>query len=398
MQSKQIKNNFNIKEVIFLIVITCIVSLVMGYNLNNKNFGSNSTQKNDIMSEIYDNYKYIKENYYEDVDDDTLLKGAIEGMVNALGDDYSTSIDDENSNSFNARLTGSYSGVGVEITNDTNNNIVVTEVFEDSPADKSGIEVLDIIKKIDEESFENKKTSDLTNYIKNSNKKEFTITVVRDGEELTFELVREIINIKSIHSEVKTIDNHKIGYMYISIFAENTAKQFEQEIEELELQDIESLIIDVRYNTGGHLTTVVDMLSCLIDSSKVIYQIEEKGKITKYYSKGEITKKYPIVVLQNGESASASELLSSALKEQYGATIIGEKSFGKGTVQKLITLENGIQYKFTTKKWLTSKGIWINEKGVDVDIEVKLDDEYFENPSDETDNQLQEALNYLIKK
>lgn len=398
MQAKKIKNNFNVKEVIFLIIITCIVSLVMGYNLNNKNFENNNVQKNDIMEEIYENYKYIKENYYEEIDDSTLLKGAIEGMVNSLKDDYSISIDEESSDNFNARLNGSYSGLGVEITNDVNGNIVITEVFDDSPAKRAGIEVLDVIKKIDEQSFENKKTSELTEYIKSSEKEKFIITLLRNNEELTFELVREIVNIKSVINEVKTIDNHKIGYIYISIFAENTAEQFKTSINELESQNIESLIIDVRYNTGGHLTTVVDMLSCLLDSNKVIYQIEEKGKITKYYSKGDITKKYPIVVLQNGESASASELLSSALKEQYGATVIGEKSFGKGTVQKLITLENGIQYKFTTKKWLTSNGTWINEKGVDVDIEVKLNDEYIENPNDENDNQLQEALNYLIKK
>lgn len=396
MQSSKIKNNFNIKEVIFLIIITCIVSLIMGYNLNNSSSKNSNEKKNDIMEEIYTNYKYIKDNYYEEVDDSTLLKGAIEGMVNSLGDNYSTAIDEESSNSFNARLTGSYSGLGVEISNDTSNNIVVTEVFDDSPAKKAGIEVLDIIKKINNQSFENKKTSELTNYVKNSEDSNFTITVLRNNEELTFELVREIVNIKSVYSELKTVDNHKIGYIYISIFASNTAKQFKESIEKLESENIESLIIDVRYNTGGHLTAVVDMLSCLLDSTKIIYQIENKGEITKYYSKGDSTKEYPIVVLQNGESASASELLSSALKEQYGATIIGEKSFGKGTVQKLITLDNGIQYKFTTKKWLTSNGEWINEKGVDVDIEVELNNEYFENPSDEMDNQLQEAINYSI--
>lgn len=396
MQSKKIKNNFNTKEVICLIIITCIVSLIMGYNLNNKKIYNNNV-KNGIMEEIYDNYKYIKDNYYKGVDDSTLLKGAIEGMVNALDDNYSIAIDDDSSNNFNARLNGSYSGVGIEITNDAAGNIVVTEVFEDSPAEKAGIKLLDIIMKIDNQSFENKKTSELTSYIKNSDKEKFNIVVKRNDEELSFELIREIVNISSVTSEVKTVENHKIGYIYISIFANNTAKQFKQAVQELEKENIESLIIDVRYNTGGHLTTVVDMLSCLLDSSKVIYQIEEKGKITKYYSKGTETKKYPIVVLQNNESASASELLSSALKEQYGATLIGERSFGKGTVQKLITLENGIQYKFTTKKWLTSKGIWINEKGVTADIEVKLNDVYFENPSDETDNQLQEALKFLIK-
>ena len=140
------------------------------------------------------------------------------------------------------------------------------------------------------------------------------------------------------------------------------------------------------------------MLSCLLDSSKIIYQIENKGEVTKYYSKGNTTKTYPIVVLQNNGSASASELLSAALKEEYGATIIGENSYGKGTVQELISLQDGIQYKITTKKWLTPKGNWINGTGVSVDIEEKLSEEYRQNPTDENDNQLQKAIEYLKQK
>lgn len=389
------KKNFNHKEVIFLVVITCLVSIWMGSSIQIKDEQIKLKEEDNYLNQFEKNYQYVLENYYEEVDKEAIIKGAIQGMVNALGDDYSVAISDESSNNFNIRLTGSYSGVGIEIVNDSNYNIIITDVFEDSPAKKAGLQVLDIITAIDDVSFVGKKTSELTEYIKNSNKETYIIKVKRGEEEKTFEVTRELVQIKSIHSEVKEIENKKIGYIYISVFASNTSDQFKQAIENLEQQNINSLIIDVRYNTGGHLTSVVDMLSCLLDSSKVIYQIESKGNITKNYSKGDVTKTYPIVVLQNEESASASELLSAALKEEYGATIIGKVSYGKGTVQELVTLSDGTQYKFTTKKWLTPHGNWINGTGVAVDIEEELSEQYKNNPTEENDNQLQKAIEYL---
>lgn len=391
------KKNFNSKEVIFLLIVTCLISLAIGnaINIDKKNLEQPIDEN---LTEFEQNYQYIIDNYYEEVDKAKLIKGAIEGMVNSLGDDYSIAITDDMSNNFNIKLTGSYSGLGIEIVNDQSYNIYISDVIEGSPAEKAGLKVLDKIISIDEIEFTGKKTTELTNYIKESNKEKYIIKVERDNKEETFELTRETIEIKSVYSEIKNIDNQKIGYVYISIFASNTSTQFKNAIEELEKEGINSLIIDVRSNTGGHLTSVVDMLSCLLDSSKIIYQIENKGEVTKYYSKGNTTKTYPIVVLQNNGSASASELLSAALKEEYGATIIGENSYGKGTVQELISLQDGIQYKITTKKWLTPKGNWINGTGVSVDIEEKLSEEYKQNPSDENDNQLQKAIEYLKQK
>ena len=391
------KKNFNSKEVIFLLIVTCLISLAIG---NSINIDKKSLEQpiDENLTEFEQNYQYIIDNYYEEVDKAKLIKGAIEGMVNSLGDDYSIAITDDMSNNFNIKLTGSYSGLGIEIVNDQSYNIYISDVIEGSPAEKAGLKVLDKIISIDEIEFTGKKTTELTNYIKESNKEKYIIKVERDNKEETFELTRETIEIKSVYSEIKNIDNQKIGYVYISIFASNTSTQFKNAIEELEKEGINSLIIDVRSNTGGHLTSVVDMLSCLLDSSKIIYQIENKGEVTKYYSKGNTTKTYPIVVLQNNGSASASELLSAALKEEYGATIIGENSYGKGTVQELISLQDGIQYKITTKKWLTPKGNWINGTGVSVDIEEKLSEEYKQNPSDENDNQLQKAIEYLKQK
>ncbi len=388
------KKNFNYKEVIFLVILTCVVSLWMG-NAIKLNKIEPKTESDDYLKEFEENYQYILDNYYDEVNKEAIIKGAISGMVNALGDDYSVAINDENSNNFNTRLTGSYSGIGIEIVNDNNYNIIISDVFEDTPAAKAGLKVMDVILSIDDVDFSNKKTSELTDYIKESNKEKYIIKVKRGTEELSFEIERQLIQIKSIYSELKKIDDHKIGYIYISVFASNTADQFKAAVESLEKQGMDSLIIDVRYNTGGHLTSAVEILSYLLSSDKVIYQIESKGITTKYYSKGSETKTYPIVVLQNKNSASASELLSAALKEEYGATIIGEVSYGKGTVQELVTLTDGTQYKFTTKKWLTPKGNWINGVGVSVDIEEALSKEYENNPIEENDNQLQRAVQYL---
>ena len=388
------KKNFNYKEVIFLVILTCVVSLWMG-NAIKLNKIEPKTESDDYLKEFEENYQYILDNYYDEVNKEAIIKGAISGMVNALGDDYSVAINDESSNNFNTRLTGSYSGIGIEIVNDNNYNIIISDVFEDTPAAKAGLKVMDVILSIDDVDFSNKKTSELTDYIKESNKEKYIIKVKRGTEELSFEIERQLIQIKSIYSELKEIDDHKIGYIYISVFASNTADQFKAAVESLEKQGMDSLIIDVRYNTGGHLTSAVEILSYLLSSDKVIYQIESKGITTKYYSKGSETKTYPIVVLQNKNSASASELLSAALKEEYGATIIGEVSYGKGTVQELVTLTDGTQYKFITKKWLTPKGNWINGVGVSVDIEEALSKEYENNPTEENDNQLQRAVQYL---
>ena len=181
------------------------------------------------------------------------------------------------------------------------------------------------------------------------------------------------------------------------IFSGTTSEQFKKALDELEKQNINSLIIDVRENSGGHLTTVVDMLSYMLSSDKVIYQIEKDGETTLYNSKGKKNIEYPIVLIQNKNSASASELFVSALSEQLGAYIIGETSYGKGTVQEVNYLSNGDTYKFTTKKWKTSKGVWINKKGIKPDLEISLDEEYSLNPNDNTDNQLQAAIKYLIE-
>ena len=183
--------------------------------------------------------------------------------------------------------------------------------------------------------------------------------------------------------------------MYISIFALNTYEQFNKQLLELEKQNIDSLIIDVRDNSGGHLSSVTDILNLFLNKNQVLYQVKSKDKIKKVYGTTDNDRKYNIVVLTNEFSASASEILASAIKEAYGGKTVGVKTFGKGTMQNLIDLDNGGMIKVTTEIWLTSSGNEINEVGVPVDYEVFLDENYKENPCEETDNQLQKAIEVL---
>ena len=332
------------------------------------------------------------DNYYDKIDSESLMDGALDGMIASLGDDYSTVI---NSNSFDAQLEGNYQGVGIEIYQD-DNRIVILSVFEGSSAAKAGLKAGDVVLSVDGIDYSDKVSSDITDYISKSKSSTFEFGILRGNETLTFKLERGNVTIPSVSHRIFEREGKKIGYIYIDIFATATISQFSEALLDLEKQDINGLIIDVRSNSGGHLTTVVDILSNFLDSKKVIYQTETKDKTKSFYSKGAETKKYPIVVLQNSLSASASELLSISLQEQYGATVVGETSYGKGTVQELVR-SGDTEYKFTTKKWLSPNGVWIHEKGVAPDIEVSLDLSYYENPTDENDNQLQTAINELLK-
>lgn len=394
------KNNaFKTTEVVFLLIITCVVSLIIGYSLNgNKKIKVKNKYSNDEqLQEFIKTYQYVLKNYYGETDSKTLLDGATAGMLSKLGDDFSTIIPDEYSNNFNIRLQGTYEGIGVEIINDEDDNVVIYGIFENSPAARSNLKIGDIIIKVDGKDFKKKKTSEVSKYILNSNKDTFEITVLRDGEEKTLKLQRDRITLKSVESKYIEKENKKIGYIYISIFSQETYKQFKKELKKLENKKIDSLVLDVRDNTGGHLTTVSDMLSLFFDNKHVIYQTKTKQQTKKFYSTGKKNKKYKIIVLQNENSASAAELFSITLKEEYRATVIGTKSFGKGTVQELVRTLSGSEYKFTTKEWLSPNGTSINKKGVEPTINVKLSDEYLENPIDENDNQYNSAIEEAIK-
>ncbi len=397
MNKKSKKNEtFTVKEVVILLVITCMANATIFFFMNIGEKES-SLSYNDTVKEILESYNYIKDNYYGDIDEKDLINGAIKGMTEALGDNYSSFIDDNQSDTYDVLLVGEYTGVGIQISQLIGGNeIVISAVFDNSPALKAGLEVGDVVKSINGISTDGMNTSDIGNYIKNGNITNFDIVVTRNGEEKSFKVERGPIVIDSVTSEMFEREGKKIGYIRIDVFALNTDEQFEENLKKLESEGMNSLIIDVRGNTGGHLSSVTNIISEFLDSSKIIYRTSTKTKEEIKYSKGNTAKEYEIILLVDGQSASASEVLASALKESYGAKLLGTKTFGKGTVQEMQEIEStGKNYKITTKKWLTPNGNWINGIGITPDYEVELNTKYYENPIRENDNQLNEALKLL---
>ena len=401
-------NGFNYAEVIVIMIITLILGGVIGSFITYitkkdrqvvrtivNNNGNTETLSGDF-DEFLEVYENIVNNYYEDVDKDKIIEAGISGMLDYLEDDYSAYMDKETSTTFNEQVNGKYTGIGVEIIL-TENGVVINRVFAGSPAEEANLKAGDLFLKVDGEDVTTKTPSEISNMIRNSKTGKVKITVKRNDEEKTFDLKLREVDIESVTSKVFEKNGKKVGYIDLSIFADNSYDQFKKKLESLENKKIDSLIIDVRSNSGGYLTTVTNIASLFLDKSKVIYQLDTKGIIEQIYSVSKEKRTYPIIVLTDENSASASEILAAALQESYGAKIVGTHSFGKGTVQAAYQLKSGALVKYTIQKWLTPNGNWIDKKGVTPDIEVELDEEYLKNPCDETDKQLQKALEEISK-
>ena len=375
------ENKFNFLEIILLMFMAFVVGVFASQAISLKIPILNNTTVIEDTSELTRVYNLIINKYYGEVDKKELTSAAIKGMMNYLSDDYSMYFTEDEKNDFNERLNGVYTGLGVEITNDASNNAMIVTVFDNSSAKDANLKPGDIIAKINGEDVLGLGKEEVVKKIKGKSNYSFNMSVLRDNNLIDVKVVTKSITLSSVTSSVIEKDNEKIGYIYISIFALNTYDQFKEQLEELEKMKITSLIIDVRSNTGGHLTSVTSILDLFLNKTDVLYQIKSKDKIKKVYGTETSTRKYPIVVLTNELSASASEILASALKEAYGAKTVGIKTFGKGTMQNMLDLENGGMIEVTTEEWLTSKGNKINKEGVPVDYEVKLDEKYASNPT-----------------
>lgn len=389
------KVGFNYLEVILIMIITLIIGGFLGGFVNQfvtKPTKQESSTVSDEFQEFLNTYEDIKENYYEEIDEGEMLNAGIKGMIEYLGDKYSVYMDEEETEEFNEQVEGKYVGIGTEIMQLEDGSVVVSNPFEGSPAAKAGLQAGDVIIRVNDTDVTGKTSSEVSNLIKKSADSTVNITVRRDDEEKTFTIERETIEIESVDSSVFDVNDKKVGYIYISIFAANTYQQFEQALEDLEKDGIDSLVIDVRSNSGGYLDCVTEIASLFLGKGKVIYQLDTKGIVEKVYDETKTKRDYPIAVLINSSSASASEILAASLKESYGAEVVGVNSYGKGTVQRAYQLENGATVKYTIQKWLTPDGNWINEVGVEPTLRVEMNVDYYQNPSDETDNQLQEAL------
>ena len=392
---KKIKNKkdktatFNLIEVIVIIIMTSlVVSVSTGIIVYKNYYKIDKTSSNkDYLKELEYAYNNILNSYVEKVDEKELTNAAIKGMYNYLGDPYTSYLDKDSTDNLMDRLKGEYKGIGVEITTNESGTVVMT-VFENSPAEEAGIMVGDIITKVKGVDVNGKTTSEVSNMIKSTNGN-VEIEVNRGGITKTLTLKVSTVSIKSV------IKNKydKTGYLRIETFSNTTYKQFKESLEALEKDGIENLIVDVRNNGGGFLNSAVEIAELFVGKGKPIYVLQTKDKKEMYKDTTKEKRDYKVMVLINGGSASASEVLAAALKESYGATLLGTKSYGKGTVQDTSELESGGMIKYTTAYWLTPKGVTINEKGLTPDIEVT--GSFKDGMTLENDVELQTAINNL---
>lgn len=391
------KEGFSYPEMVIIMIIAILFGFLIG---NVVSFTKKETASSSVPSELkefVDTYNDIVNNYYDKVNKEELIDAGIKGMINYLDDPYATYFDGTSSTNFNQTLEGNYEGIGIEVTFD-NSKVKITKVFADTPAKKAGIKVGDYITKVNGESVDGKSLSDVVSLIKNAKNKEVEITITRDNQEKTMKVTRTTVDMPYTSSKVYEENGKKIGYLKIEMFSNNITKQVKKELESLKKKNIDKLVIDVRDNPGGYLTQVTEILSLFMTKKDVIYQLQTKNNKEKVYgTSSKATYNYPVVVLINENSASASEILASAFKETYNAEIVGVNSYGKGTVQKTGDLNNGDTIKYTVQKWLTPKGNWINEKGVTPTKEVKLELKENETLTEDNDNQLKAAIELASK-
>ena len=388
---KKSKLEYNVLETIIIMIIVFGIGLIIGGVVM---YGKGSINSRSLsLNEFITTYDEIVDNYYQDVDKDKLLESGISGMIRYLGDPYSTYMNKEEASDFNDDVEGTYQGIGAEIKYNDDKLPTIGKVFENSPAEKSGLKENDIILKVNDEDVTGLSLSSIASKVKGEKGTSVNLTIKRDDEEKNITITREIVDSISITSEIIEKKDKKIGYLYISVFAANTTRQFKNELESLEKQGIDSLIIDVRGNTGGYLTTVTDIISLFMKKDEPIYQLKTKGEIEIVYDKTDESRDYPVVILADSRSASASELLVAAFDEIYGAEIVGTKTFGKGKVQKVSTLSSGAMFKYTYQEWLTPKGNYIDQVGISPSVEIKY--EYDEKGKD---NQKDKAIEVISSK
>lgn len=385
---------FSIVEVIVIIVVSAIFTSIATGVIVMNNFKSEAgityaeLLQDDKVKEFLDVYADVLSGYYENVDKSEAINSAISGMMSYLGDKYSTYLDDDATNNLNDMLAGTYNGIGILI----NQEKVIEEVFDNSPAMSAGILKGDKIVGLNNEDVSGLELSELTSRIKGSNGK-VNLKILR-GEELKDITVEvKTLNKPAISYSIDEYNDKKIGYLQIQTFSQTLAEQVKQVLNKFDNENIDSVIIDLRGNGGGYLNAATDTASLFLEKGKVIYSLENKNSYESFKDETDEYKNYKIVVLVNEGTASASEILTGALKDSYGVTIVGQKTYGKGKVQQVKNLSDGSMVKYTTAKWLRPNGECVDGEGIkpDYEVEIEVVDE-----NTIVDTQLKKAIEVLV--
>ena len=390
--------NFNNKKILLslALVVAFLFVFGMGFYVGQKQVVCPVCKPENIdFSLFWDAYYKLQKNFVDPVklDAQKIIYGAISGMAKSLGDPYTSFFDPEEAKRFEQDLSGSFEGIGVEIGL-KKNQLTIIAPLKDTPGQKAGLKAGDIIVEINGKNTIDMSIDEAVSLIRGKKGTEVTLTIFRDGWKNTkdIKIIRDTINIPSIEWELK---DGNIAYIHIYLFDQSLSSKFNKIALEILTSPAQKIILDLRDNPGGYLEVSQDIAGWFLKKGQIV-TIENFGqdKDKKYYkTEGNANfSEYPTVVLINQGSASASEILAGALRDNRNIKLIGEKSFGKGSVQEVLDLRDGSMLKITIAKWLTPKGNSISEVGLTPDIKVELTDADFE---EQKDPQLDKAFEII---
>ncbi len=388
---------------LIIVILTSLITAFATYQyLNTEGKASFSKEPTTLNGLEYTLSKFRSEfekKYIGEINDEDLINGAIKGYVAALGDPYTCYYTKDEMDEIMEETNGNYVGIGIYMTLDKEKNaITIIKPMEDSPAEKAGLLPGDIITKVDGQGYSGSEMDEASNRIKGESGTKVTLEILRGTETKTFEITRKKVLIS--HIETKILQNN-IGYIAISDFDGGCAEEFKRKYEELAKKGINKLIIDIRNNGGGIVDEAIDIADLITEKNATLLITKDKEneeEITRAKSNPII--KMPVVILTNGYSASASEILAGALKDNEKATLVGTTTYGKGVIQELRRLSDGSGLKITTNEYFTPKHSTINKTGIKPDVEIDLSDEAKAKLqlTEEEDTQLQKAIEVLKSK
>lgn len=381
-----------------LTVLLIVGVLSCGMKLTGGSEGKDQSKSQEVIGKSEETkitlLKTLIDHYYRgDVDEEALQEGLYKGYIEALGDPYSAYYDEEETKELNEAITGEFCGIGALMSQDKSTGLItIVQVYENSPASEAGLKEKDILYKVDGKDIFDKSLNEVVNKVRGEEGSRVELTVLRgeDGEEVTMTATRRVIQSHTVESQVLEGD---IGVLSVSEFGTVTKDQYKNALEELENQGIQGLIVDLRGNPGGSLDVVVDILDEMLPEGMIVSVKDKDGKVEEYTSDDEHQFRKPLVVLVDGNSASASEIYAGAIQDYGIGQIVGTQTYGKGVVQQIYDLKDGSCVKLTIAEYLTPKGRSIDGEGITPDVEVEYERD--ENRPD-YDNQMEKALE-LIK-
>lgn len=395
------KNSIYNKFFAILLIVACVVAVVSSiftYKWITKNNAvldlkastTDTTNKTQAIAKSLENFRSVIDEYYKgDIDEEKLLDSTIKGYVDGLGDKYTTYMPKEEWDEFQESALGNFVGIGIYMTENSDELIEVVSPMEDSPAKKAGIMAGDIIVEVNGESVIGQSTDIVSSKIKGEEGTNVSIKIKRNDEYLTFDLVRENIKIYHVYSEI--LDNN-VGYISLITFDTGCADEFYKKLTELKDKGITKLVIDLRNNTGGIVNESLNIAEMFINKgNKLLITEDNKNNKVTTYAKSDAIVEMDVVVLCNKYTASASEILIGALRDNNIAKIVGTQTYGKGVIQQIFKLKDGGALKITTEEYYTPNETKINKVGITPDVEVELKD-------GEEDTQLNKAIEILNQK